>query len=154
MARPVRSLLTAAARVLAMAAAIVVITALTTGWLYWLQGSVATWPGPMVRDALPLDELSGHDRVPLIVCIVAFGLAGTLLGLVARALGFSQLTAGVSLAVGVGGWLFVMDAVSLYIARQQQPSVDFRGRSGSAGGVPRRGASRHRWRAARPARAT
>ena len=47
--------LVAAARVLGLAMAIVVITTLATGWLYSIRADVARWPGPMVRDVLPLD---------------------------------------------------------------------------------------------------
>ena len=63
-------------RAIAMAVAIALVTSLATGWLYLLRGGVAHWPGPRVADALPLDELPGHDRVPLILYVAAFSLAG------------------------------------------------------------------------------
>jgi lysyl-tRNA synthetase, class II len=114
-----RMLLAATTRAVMLATAIILITTLTTGLLYWVRAVVAHWPGPMVRDVLPLDELAIHDSVPLIVSIAAFGLAGAALGLVTRALRLSRLAAGLSLAIGVGGWLYVVDAVSLFVVRQE-----------------------------------
>ena len=123
MASRPRMLLTITARAVMLAAAIILITTLTTGLLYWVRAGVAIWPGPAVRDVLPLDELPGHDRVALVVCIAAFGLAGVALGLVTRALRLSRLAAGLSLAIGVGGWLYVVDAISLVIVRQEPLSA-------------------------------
>jgi lysylphosphatidylglycerol synthetase-like protein (DUF2156 family) len=117
MARP--GLLTAAARAAALALAIILATSIATGWLYWVRAGVAHWPGPIVHDALPLDELPGHDRVPLVVYVAAFGVAGAALGLAARALRLDRLAAGLGLAVGTGAWLFVIDAVCLLIVRQE-----------------------------------
>ncbi len=121
-----RPLLTTAARVPVLAASIIVITTLTTGWLYWVRAAVAQWPGPMVRQVLPLDALAGHDRIPLIVCVLGFGFAGVLLGLIARALGLGRLTAGLSLAIGVGCWLFLVDAVCVFIVLQEPLPAVFR----------------------------
>ena len=123
MASRARMLLAITARAMMLAAAIILITTLTTGLLYWVRAGVAIWPGPAVRDVLPLDELPGHDRVALVVCIAAFGLAGVALGLVTRALRLSRLAAGLSLAIGVGGWLYVVDAISLVIVRQEPLSA-------------------------------
>jgi len=119
MASRPRALLATSGRAVILATAIILITTLTTGCLYWLRAAVANWPGPMVREVLPLDQLAGHDRVPLVVCIAAFGLAGAALGLVTRALRLSRLAAGLSLVLGVGGWLFVADAVCLFIVLQE-----------------------------------
>ncbi len=126
MASRSRPSLATAARLPVLGAAIIVITTLTTGWLYWVRAAVAAWPGPMVRQVLPLDAMAGHDRIPLVVCILGFGLAGLLLGLVARALGLGRLTAGLSLAVGVGCWLFLVDAVCLFIVLQEPLSAVLR----------------------------
>ena len=60
----------------------IVITA--TGWLYLLRPHVSL-PGPVVGDALPLDELSRHSGVPLLLFVAVWGLAAALLGLLARA---------------------------------------------------------------------
>jgi lysyl-tRNA synthetase, class II len=130
MASRLRGPLIATARVLALAGAVMLLTTIATGWLYWVRAGVARWPGPMVRDALPLDELPGHDRVPLVIYVVAFGLAGAALGLVARALRLSRLAAGLSLAAGVGAWLFLVGAVSLYVVRQDLFSAAFRAAAG------------------------
>jgi hypothetical protein len=105
-------------RAAALVLAVILVTSIATGWLYWARGTVTGWPGPRVTDALPLDELAGHDSVPLIVYVAAFGLAGVALGLIARTLRFGRLAAGLVLAAGTGTWLFLADAVSLFIVRQ------------------------------------
>jgi len=111
------------ARAVIMIMAVIVVTSMATGWLYWLRAGVAGWPGPRVADALPLDELPAHDSVPLAVCIVVFAVAGVLLGLAARALRLDRLTAGLSLAAGTGVWLVLVDAVCLLVVRQV-PAAD------------------------------
>jgi lysylphosphatidylglycerol synthetase-like protein (DUF2156 family) len=118
MASRVRSVLAAAGRAAMVVLAVMLVTAMATGWLYWLRVRVAHWPGPRVRDALPLDELAGHDSVPLIVFAVAFGIAGAILGLVARAARLDRLAAGLGLAAGVGAWLFIADTSCLFFVRQ------------------------------------
>jgi len=112
-------LLAGAARTATLVLAIILVTSIATGWLYWVRAGVAHWPGPVVHDALPLDELPGHDRVPLVVFVAAFGVAGIALGLVARALRLDRLAAGLGLAAGTGVWLFFIDAVCLLIVRQE-----------------------------------
>ena len=124
MARP--GPLAAATRAAVLALAIILVTSVATGWLYFLRASVAHWPGPAVRDALPLDELPGHDSVPLLVYIVAFGVAGAALGLVARAMRLDRLAAGLALAAGAGVWLVVVDAVCLLVVRQESFGQGFR----------------------------
>ena len=114
-----RGPLVAAARAAVLALAIILVTSVATGWLYFLRASVAHWPGPEVHDALPLDELPGHDSVPLVVYIVVFGVAGAALGLVARAMRLDRLAAGLALAAGAGVWLLVVDAVCVLIVRQE-----------------------------------
>ena len=105
-------------RAIAVALAIALVTSLATGWLYLLRAGVTHWPGPRVADALPLDELPGHDRIPLVIYIVAFGIAGVTLGFVARAARLDRLTAGLALAAGTGAWLLLVDALSLVVVRQ------------------------------------
>src|SRR5208282_4518478 len=97
-----------------------------TGWLYWVHAGVAHWPGPFVRDVLPLDELPKHDQVPLVVCLAAFGICGLSVGLLARAAGLDRLTAGLAIAVGTGCWLFLVDAFCLCVVRQVAPSAALR----------------------------
>ena len=94
MDRRLRGPLAAVGRVAAVTLAVMVVTAAATGWLYWLRAGVAHWPGPQVRDALPLDELPGHDHVPLTVFALVFGIAGVVLGLVARVARLHRLSAG------------------------------------------------------------
>lgn len=109
-----------------VALGIIVVTSLATGWLYWARGAAAGWPGPRVHDALPLDELPGHDSVPLVVYLAVSVLAAVLLGLVARAAGLDRLTAGLSLAAGTGGWLLAVGAFSLFVVRQVPATVALR----------------------------
>jgi lysyl-tRNA synthetase, class II len=130
MASRLRRPITATARAVGLALAIVLITTLATGWLYWMRAAVAHWPGPMVRDALPLDELPGHDRVPLLACIAAFGVAAVGLGLAARALRLDRLAAGLSLAFGAGAWLLGVNAASLFIVLQEPFSGALRAAAG------------------------
>ncbi len=118
MASRMRHVLAAAGRAAAVVLSVVLVTAMATGWLYWVRVRVAHWPGPQVRDALPLDELPGHDSVPLIVFVAAFGVAGLILGLVARAARLDRLAAGLGLAAGVGVLLLIADAASLFLVRQ------------------------------------
>jgi lysyl-tRNA synthetase, class II len=98
--------------------AIVLVSSMATGWLYLLRAGLAHWPGPRVADALPLNELAGTDGVPLIGYLAVAALAGTLLGLVARAVRLDRLTAALSLAAGTGLWLLAVDAFCLFVVRQ------------------------------------
>ncbi|HEY6278976.1 MAG TPA: hypothetical protein VIX86_21910, partial [Streptosporangiaceae bacterium] len=118
MGEQMRRAVTVAIRGMALALAIIVVTSIATGWLYWARGAVTGWAGPPVKDALPLDELPGHDSVPLGIYLAVFGIAGAGLGLLARALRFDRLAAGLILACGTGGWLLLADAVSLFAVRQ------------------------------------
>src|SRR5216684_813176 len=79
-------------RVTVVVVAVMLVTSVATGWLYWLRAGVGRWPGPKVGDALPLDELPGHDG--------------------------DRLTAGLTLAAGTGVWLLVVDAFCLLVVRQ------------------------------------
>ena len=125
-----RGLLTGTARAAALALATILATSIATGWLYWIRAPVAYWPGPMVHDALALDELPGHDTVPQVIYVATFALAGLALGLTARALRFDRLAAGLGLAAGTGAWLFLIDAVSLLIVRQVSFWQAIRGAAG------------------------
>jgi lysyl-tRNA synthetase, class II len=101
-----------------VALAIVLVTSMATGWLYLLRSGVPSWPGPRVADALPLDELPGHASVPLAVYLAAFGVAGVMLGFMARAVRLDRLTAGLALAAGTGAWLLAVDTFCLFVVRQ------------------------------------
>jgi lysyl-tRNA synthetase class 2 len=88
-----------------------------SGWLYLIQPSHAV-PGPPVGDALPLDELSRRSAVPLLVFLAVWGTAALLLGLVTHAARAERLSAGLILALGVGGWSYLATGISLLIVRQ------------------------------------
>jgi lysyl-tRNA synthetase class 2 len=96
-----------------------------TGWLYLIQPH-SRLPGPPLRDALPLDELSKHSAVPLLVFLAIWGTAALLLGIVARVARAERLTAGLLLALGVGGWTYLVTGVSLLIVRQVPADQAFR----------------------------
>jgi lysyl-tRNA synthetase class 2 len=113
-------------RVIVVTLAIVLVTSMATGWLYWLRAGVAGWPGPRVADALPLDELPAHDSIPLVVYLAASGIAGVMLGLVARAVRLDRLTAGLGLATGTGVLLLLVDAFCLFVVRQVPASEALR----------------------------
>src|SRR5271165_757969 len=123
MGRRLRRTAVLGTQVIVIALAIVLVTSMATGWLYLLRAGVAGWPGPQVADALPLDELPGHDRVPLVVYAGAFVMAGLILGFIARAMRLDRLTAGLCLAAGTGVWLLFVDAFSLLGVRQV-PAAD------------------------------
>ena len=93
----------------------IVVTA--TGWLYLLRPHVSL-PGPVVGDALPLDELSRHSGVPLLLFVAVWGLAAALLGLLARAARLERSTSALVLAFGVGLWGYLATGVGLLIVRQ------------------------------------
>ena len=113
-----RALLTGLARAAALAVVIIAATSLATGWLYWARASVASWPGPRVLDALPLDELASHGNVPLFAYLLIVGCAGVLIGLAARALRIGRAVAGVGVAVGTGVWMLLIDMICLSVVRQ------------------------------------
>ena len=102
----------AAASVLALG-----VVAAATGWLYILRPLVSL-PGPVVHDALPLDELSRHGSVPVPLYLAVWGAAAVLLGLLARWTGAERLTAGLLLGPAVGAWLYALNGVSILLVRQ------------------------------------
>ena len=106
-----------AARALLSTTASFAVVVAALGWLYMIQPSKGL-PGPPVQDALPLDELSRRSAVPLIVFLLVWGAAAALLGFIAYAGHAERLAAGLLLALGVGGWLYLQTGVSLLIVRQ------------------------------------
>jgi len=108
------------------------VIAATTGWLYLIQPHSAL-PGPPVTDALPLDELSRRSAVPLLVFLAVWITAALLLGLIARAARAERLTAGLMLALGVGGWTYVTTGLSLLIVRQVPAHEAFQAAAGREG---------------------
>ncbi|HEY5059644.1 MAG TPA: phosphatidylglycerol lysyltransferase domain-containing protein [Gaiellaceae bacterium] len=102
----------------ALAAALALgILAAATGWLYLVRPAVSL-PGPVVHDALPLDELSQHGSVPIALYLVVWGAAAVLLALLARWVRLERLTAGLLLAIAVGAWLYAVDGLSILVVRQ------------------------------------
>ena len=88
-----------------------------TGWLYLLRPVVSV-PGPVVHDALALDELSQHGSVSVVLYLVVWAVAAALLGAVARWARAERLTAGMLLALAVAGWLYALNGVSILVVRQ------------------------------------
>jgi len=105
-------------------AALATVTA-AYGWLYLVR----PWPGmpgPLIGDALPLDELPGHAGVPLSAFLAVWIVTALLLGLVVRVTRSERLTAGVLLALGVGGWAYLLTATSILVVRQIPAEDAFR----------------------------
>jgi lysylphosphatidylglycerol synthetase-like protein (DUF2156 family) len=88
-----------------------------TGWLYVVRPA-APVPGPVVHDALALDELSRHGSVSIVVFVIVWGGAAALLGMLARWARAERLTAGMLLAAAVTGWLYAVNGVSILVVRQ------------------------------------
>ncbi|HEX7581477.1 MAG TPA: phosphatidylglycerol lysyltransferase domain-containing protein [Gaiellaceae bacterium] len=108
----VRTLRALAALVLSLAVLVA-----ATGWLYLARPAV-TLPGPVIRDALALDELSHHAGVPLLLFLGVWTVASVLLGLLARWADLERLSAGLLLAAGVVGWHYALNGVSILVVRQ------------------------------------
>jgi len=87
----------------------------TTGWLYLVRPAL---PGPLVPEALPLDELAKHAGVPLGWYLAVWGVAALLLGLHARWARIEPLTAALVLATAVGCWTYLANGVSIAVTRQ------------------------------------
>ncbi len=87
-----------------------------TGLLYAVRG--VSLPGPVVRDALPLDELPRHDGVAILLFLAIWVPVALLLGGLARALRAERLTGAALLALGVWGWTYASVGVSLLVVRQ------------------------------------
>ena len=117
----IRSLVrTGAAGTLAFA-----IVVAASGWLYLIRPWTAHVPGPLVRDALPLDELARHAKAPLIVFLAVWLVAGALLATLVRLTRAERLTAALLLALGVGTWAFAYTGLAILIVRQVTPDQAF-----------------------------
>jgi lysyl-tRNA synthetase class 2 len=113
------------ARTLAAGLASLTVVVTATGWLYLLRPLVSL-PGPAVHDALPLDELSGHAKAPLLLVLAIWIVAGGLLGAIARWARVERLTAALLLALGVGGWMYLVSGLSILVVRQIPGNTAFR----------------------------
>ncbi len=94
MARTVRAIAAAALGLAVLVAA--------SGWFY-VARPLRSLPGPVERDALPLDELSHRASVPLLLYVAVWLTAAVVLGLLARWADGERLTAGLLLGPAVGG---------------------------------------------------
>jgi lysyl-tRNA synthetase, class II len=88
-----------------------------TGWLYVLRPAHGAG-GVSIREALPLDELSGRAGVPLATFLGVWGGAALIMGLLARSAGVERLTAALVLAAAVGTWQLLASGASLVVVRQ------------------------------------
>jgi lysyl-tRNA synthetase, class II len=113
------------ARTLAAAVASLAVVVTATGWLY-LARPIVSLPGPLVHDSLPLDELSRHARAPLLLFLAVWIVAGALLGALARWARVERLTAALLLALGVGGWSYLVNGLSILVVRQVPADAAFR----------------------------
>lgn len=110
--------------VVASAASLAVVLA-AGGWLY-LARPLVSLPGPVVHDALPLDELAGHAKVALLLYLAVWIPAAALLGVIARWARLERLTAALLLAIGVGGWTYLVNGMSILVVRQIPADDAFR----------------------------
>jgi len=108
---------TATFRALVTALLALAVMIASTGWLYVAYPKVS-FPGPLIRDALPLDELSKHSTAPLVLFVGVWAAAALLLGALARFAGAERLTAASLLALAVGVWTYFSNGLSLLIVRQ------------------------------------
>jgi hypothetical protein len=97
----------------------------TSGWFY-VARPLRSLPGPVLRDALPLDELSHRASVPLLLYLAVWLTAAVLLGLLARWADGESLTAGLLLGPAVGGWLYAVNGLSILVVRQVSANEAFR----------------------------
>jgi lysylphosphatidylglycerol synthetase-like protein (DUF2156 family) len=88
-----------------------------TGWLYILRPAHGAG-GVSIREALPLDELSGRAGVPLATFLGVWAGAALIMGLLARTAGVERLTAALLLAAAVGTWQLLASGASLVVVRQ------------------------------------
>jgi lysyl-tRNA synthetase, class II len=106
---------------------VVLVSAAATGWLYVVRPGL---PGPRIGEALPLDELSRHSSAPLVSYLLVWAATGLLLGVVLRWARVERLTAALLLALAVGLWVYLTDALSIAVVRQipARDALDLAGR--------------------------
>jgi len=106
-----------AARILVATFLSLAVLVAASGWFYVVRPYVSL-PGPVVHDALPLDELSGHGSVSVVMFLAVWSAAAVLLALLARWARADRLIAGLLLGPAVGGWLYALNGVSILVVRQ------------------------------------
>ncbi len=94
---------------------LLVVAVASSGWFYLLNPSL---PGPRVRLALPLDELSHHASASLLWFTLVWGAAALTIGLYARWAGIERLSAALLFAVGIGTYAYLQTGVSVAVVRQ------------------------------------
>ena len=94
---------------------LLVVACSTSGWLYLVS---PTLPGPRVRLALPLDELSRHASASLLWFALVWAAGGVVLGLYARWAGIERLAGALLFAVGIGAFGYFQAGVSIAVVRQ------------------------------------
>ncbi len=113
----------------------------TSGWFYLYNPAI---PGPRVRLALPLDELSHHASASLLWFAVVWTAAAALLGLYARWARIERLHASLLFAVGIGTYAYLQTGVSVAVVRQVSAPLGVRRRIPPLGRVPAGGDRRAR----------
>ncbi len=96
-----------------------------SGWLY-LVGPGTHLPGPVVGEALPLDELAKHSSVPLVLFVAVWGTAALALGLLARTVSLGRLSAALLAGLFAGFWAYLTTGVSILVVRQIAAESAFR----------------------------
>ncbi len=94
---------------------LLVVAVATSGWFYLYNPAI---PGPRVRLALPLDELSHHASASLLWFAVVWTAAAALLGLYARWARIERLSGSLLFAVGIGTYAYLQTGVSVAVVRQ------------------------------------
>ncbi len=107
-----------AGRVAAFGAALLLGFPIATGCLYWLRAVLTGVPSPAGVEALVLDSLAAHNRVPMIPYVIVYAVVFGLVGLLARWAALDRLTAALAMAGVTGALTFVLDAVSIFVVRQ------------------------------------
>ncbi len=102
-------------RKLAAVPLLLVVAFSTSGWFYLVNPA---FPGPRVRLALPLDELSHHASASLLWFTLIWCAAAVALGLYARWAGIERLAAALLFAVGIGALAYLETGVSVAVVRQ------------------------------------
>lgn len=113
------------AELLATALAAVVVVTGAVGLLYLIRPATSGWPGPVVGQALPLDELARHDGVRLFAFVLVWGAAALVLGALAYIARIERLTAGLLGALLTGAILYASTGFSIYVAQQIQAGSAF-----------------------------
>jgi lysyl-tRNA synthetase, class II len=106
---------------------LLVVALSTSGWLYLMNPAL---PGPRIRLALPLDELSHHASASLLWFALVWAAAAAALGVYARWARIERLSAAVLFALGVGTFAYFQTGVSIAVVRQisAQEAFDIAGR--------------------------